>query len=475
MAHKWQPIADLDESDINQPVHEELRHLAEIWREQQTGLDEKQLHIFNEKLKREWAIETGQIEGVYDINHGTTETLIEHGISEQVLTGAVQDSAKTLAMLQDHEHVVDGLFDFVKGGRALSTSYIKEMHAALTKNQETTVGVDAHGKKRNIPLRHGAFKTMPNDPKTPFGEVHEYCPPEHTDSEMDKLIAGYLGHNERDVPPLAAAAWLHHRFTQIHPFQDGNGRVARCLASIIFIKAGWFPLVINRKIRDNYLDALQTADGGDLSALINLFADVQKEFFNCAFDLKIETVIEFAAKKMEWRVQDEKALYRDYQKSSEIANQLAKFSEGRMQKICGILNCKFPKERRSAAYFSSEENISVIIGNNPITKMITERLGYQPDLNAYRAEVSMHIAPGAPARILICFYGAASGEIVCAAFCQIGEYKSLHSSILHPQKMVGSEIILIRRNESFMEIQKRFAPWLEQVLSEGMYMWKENL
>jgi Fic family protein len=42
------------------------------------------------------------------------------------------------------------------------------------------------------------------------------------------------------------AAWLHHRFTQIHPFADGNGQVARAIASLVFIEAGWFPLILKR-------------------------------------------------------------------------------------------------------------------------------------------------------------------------------------------------------------------------------------
>ena len=44
------------------------------------------------------------------------------------------------------------------------------------------------------------------------------------------------------------AAWLHHRFVQIHPFQDGNGRIARALSTLIFVKAGWFPLVVRDRI-----------------------------------------------------------------------------------------------------------------------------------------------------------------------------------------------------------------------------------
>ena len=57
-----------------------------------------------------------------------------------------------------------------------------------------------------------------------------------------------------------------------HPFQDGNGRVARALASIVLLRAELFPLHVRREDREDYLDALERADGGSLDSLVQLFA-----------------------------------------------------------------------------------------------------------------------------------------------------------------------------------------------------------
>ncbi|HIK10995.1 MAG TPA: Fic family protein [Oscillatoriaceae cyanobacterium M33_DOE_052] len=89
---------------------------------------------------------------------------------------------------------------------------------------------------------------------------------------VDRLIALHHQHKQRNILPEIEAAWLHHRFTQIHPFQDGNGRLARCLASLIFIQAGWFPLAVTRDDRAVYIHASEQADRGDLSWLVKLFA-----------------------------------------------------------------------------------------------------------------------------------------------------------------------------------------------------------
>jgi Fic family protein len=98
---------------------------------------------------------------------------------------------------------------------------------------------------------------------------------------MDRLVALHLEHDGASVPPEVEAAWLHHRFTQIHPFQDGNGRVARALASLVFIRAGWFPLVIRDTAseRGSYFDAIEAADRGDLDPLARLFSTAQKKAF----------------------------------------------------------------------------------------------------------------------------------------------------------------------------------------------------
>ena len=135
-----------------------------------------------------------------------------------------------------------------------------------------------------VPLIRGAYKQLSNNPLRSNGTIHEYCPPEHVDSEMDRLIGLHHGHD--DVAPEVEAAWLHHRFTQIHPFQDGNGRIARALATLVFVKAGWFPLVVRDRDRAKYISALESADDGNLMPLIKYFASLQQDEFVRALSIR---------------------------------------------------------------------------------------------------------------------------------------------------------------------------------------------
>jgi hypothetical protein len=76
--------------------------------------------------------------------------------------------------------------------------------------------------------------------------------------------------------PIIVAAWLHHRFTQIHPYQDGNGRVARALTTLVLLRSELLPLVIERDLRSGYIASLEAADSDDLSSLAALFARLER-------------------------------------------------------------------------------------------------------------------------------------------------------------------------------------------------------
>lgn len=78
--------------------------------------------------------------------------------------------------------------------------------------------------------------------------------------EMDALIA-LLESPDRDV--VATSAHLHHRFVAIHPFTDGNGRVARLITNLYLLRQGFPPIVLDSRDRQKYYRALRDADNGD--------------------------------------------------------------------------------------------------------------------------------------------------------------------------------------------------------------------
>jgi fido (protein-threonine AMPylation protein) len=73
------------------------------------------------------------------------------------------------------------------------------------------------------------------------------------------------------------AVWLHHWAVRIHPFENGNGRWARLLSNI-WLKTHGEPIVawpdrllgVASEVRDEYLDAIRAADGGNHDLLAGL-------------------------------------------------------------------------------------------------------------------------------------------------------------------------------------------------------------
>ena len=483
MTHEWHPIEDLGGFDEN--AHGELRHLAADWQDKKGGLGDEQLQNFNDRLKREWAIETGLIERAYSLDRGTTQVLIDQGISERLIPrNNGQDPSKVAAMLHDHEKVVEWLFNFVSGGRELSVGYIKEIHATLMQNQETAIGVDASGNRRDVPLLRGAFKEMPNDPVTSSGETHHYCPPVHVASEMDQLIAMHKEHAERGVPPLAAAAWLHHRFTQIHPFQDGNGRVARSLASLVFIKAGWFPLVIRNEIREQYLDALEAADDGNLSDLIDLFAKVQEKYLSQALNIagavQRETFTAALAKSVADKLHRvEKEQLQKYEKAKDTANSLHAIACERMAQAAEEIQRQIGASDDNKVKTDYEANggpHDYWFGGQVIAVAKTHR--YHANVDAYRAWSRLILNAVKRAEILVFFHGKGfeyRGIIACSA-CFILRKETLEGDTqVSPPEVICDKIFQTNYEESPEQAKRRFEKWLDDAIWVGLRVWRDSL
>lgn len=227
-SHKRTFISDVPENwqDL---ASAELPGLASIWRDRADELKTTSAyHQFMAQMRREIAIETGIIERLYHIDRGITRLLIENGINEALIRRASSGLPpnEIVDLIRDQESAVESVFDYVAGQRDLTTSYVKELHALLTRNQETAEAlVPSTGQIVVVPLIRGEYEVHPNNPQRPDGSIHEYCPPEHIAAEMDRLVELHAAHHALGVPPEVEAAWLHHAFTQIHPFQDGNGRV----------------------------------------------------------------------------------------------------------------------------------------------------------------------------------------------------------------------------------------------------------
>jgi Fic family protein len=487
VAKEWTFIEDLPKNYAE--LHDSgLESLAAIWKEQSATLVKKDaLAQFNERLRREWAIETGIIENLYSIDRGITELLIEKGIEASLIPyGSTDKPAEQIVpILKDQEEVLDGIFDFVARRRELSTSYVKELHQAFTRHQDTVTAINGLGRSIEVPLLKGQWKQLPNNPKRPDGAIHEYCPPEHVDAEMDALIHLYQEHSQAAIAPEVEAAWLHHRFTQIHPFQDGNGRIARALASLVFLRSGWFPLVINRDMRDDYISALETADMGDLALLVNLFCRIQKKAFLKALSLSenvlqqpspLKQVISAATERLKARKWT--SIRKMQTKAFELSKSVESFAETRLESIAFELNSEL--QNLDQHYFA-EARRSDHETDFWFKKQIVDtakELGYYADTRTYRTWVRLKIKEDRQTELVLSFHSVGVdflGIMAGSAFMEYRDRNEDRETTVDGPYILSRDVFQFSYTEDEQVVLNRFEQWLSDVLLEGLDKWRKQL
>ncbi len=88
-----------------------------------------------------------------------------------------------------------------------------------------------------------------------------------------KLMDEYIKNIEKlKLQTIKKTSFIHHEFVRIHPFIDGNGRVARLITNFYLMKNGYPPIVIQKDDRKKYYKALNKADQGDLSEFATFIA-----------------------------------------------------------------------------------------------------------------------------------------------------------------------------------------------------------
>ena len=288
ISHKWHPI-ELIGSDEEDYDFQEIDSLQSQWLQVKQEAESScpgAYSAFTERLTRRWAIETGIIEGIYELDRGVAETLVREGIAaDYIERGSTnKEPADLVQILNDHKDSIKSVNYWIEQSRPLAKTFILSLHSQILNSQKTHTAVNQFGHRFEATLRKGEFKNQPNNPTRPGGAVHEYCPPEHVDSELENLLDFYQVYENDGCHPILLAAWLHHRFEQIHPFEDGNGRVGRAILTWHLVKNDFFPIVISRDDRTEYINALEKADAGNLTPLIELFVRLQKNTILQALD-----------------------------------------------------------------------------------------------------------------------------------------------------------------------------------------------
>ncbi len=492
----YTPIKTLPAQDeISTLRSTELESLSTIWLERKNELENSgEYQQFIKKMQREWAIETGILERLYTWDRGVTEVLIEQGVDSSIIHrsgGLGRNEAENIAkLIRDQENIVESLFSFVKGEQLFSEYYIKSMHEQFTAHQDYTEAVTPDGRITEIPLLKGKYKEQPNNPRRPDGEVHEYCPPELVIDEMEKLVKIYA-ECKSSTPPEVLSAWVHHRFTQIHPFQDGNGRIARAIASLVFLREGLFPLVIRESDRKNYIAALENADDGDIHPLIKLFSKRQRDSILAA--LGIQQQVEQAkhskqiiSSALALLVAKSTAKQEQLSLVYEVANKLQDIVEKKLAELQSALN---PELMKIETHGQNKFKASIKQAKNGEKDSyyyqrqiydIAKIHDYYANLDRYKSWTRLVIYTGKIFEIVFSVHGHGRGDngVMVVTGCTFEKIPSEDSgSGTEPTntKPCSQEIFQFNYLESEENTIKRFNDWVDDSTTIALAEWQQTI
>jgi len=209
----------------------------------------------NRKFTIEYNYNSNHIEG-NTLTYGQTELLLLFGrvSGEGELKDFVDMKASQVGLKMMTEEATTSQMP-------LTQNFIRQLHKTLLREDYTVYRNLPGGMYTSFVIHAGQYKTRPNSVITRYGDRFEYASPEETPALMQHLVDWYNeAEQEGKLSPVELAGLFHYRYIRIHPFEDGNGRIARLLVNYILARHGWPMIVVRSRKKADYQEALHQAD-----------------------------------------------------------------------------------------------------------------------------------------------------------------------------------------------------------------------
>ncbi len=184
---------------------------------------------------------------------GETRQVVELGLT---ITG---QSLKDQAEAKNLAAALDLLEELASDASSPITEHsIRQLHTFVLRG----IDDDNAGRYRTVPVEISGSSYKPPGPDGIAPAM----------AEFSKWLANAAvpGPDYAAVKGLLVAAAAHSWFVTIHPFVDGNGRVARLLMNLILMRYGYPIAIITKDDRLRYYDALEESQSSDLTPLLAL-------------------------------------------------------------------------------------------------------------------------------------------------------------------------------------------------------------
>ncbi len=197
----------------------------------------------------EWTYHSNAIEG-------STLTLAE---TRLILLDGLTVSGKSLREHLEainHKHAIDLVEALAVEAEPITEHDIRQIHALILR----TIDDENAGAYRKAQV---------------YITGSTYVPPAAIEVSplMRELVIWLNSGDAAELHPAVRAALAHFRLVHIHPFIDGNGRMARLVMNLILLREEFPPAVIRRERRPEYYHTLDQAHEGDTDPFVTLVAE----------------------------------------------------------------------------------------------------------------------------------------------------------------------------------------------------------
>jgi len=212
------------------------------------------------KLKEQFAIEMTYNSNAIEGNKLTLkETLLVINEGLTIKGKPLKDHLEA----RDHHEALSYLYELVEHDKrhTVSELLIRNLHKMVVRETEPSAG---SYRSANVMIT-GSRHTPPEAYEVP--------------QLMQDLIT-WIRDNKKKLHTIELAAIAHHKLVCIHPFFDGNGRVARLFMNLLLMKEGYPLVVILKNDRKKYYQVLEKADKGDLNPFVQFTAQAVERSLN---------------------------------------------------------------------------------------------------------------------------------------------------------------------------------------------------
>ncbi|VVB84251.1 Fic/DOC family protein [uncultured archaeon] len=223
------------------------------------------------QLKEEWIKEMQSAALILEAHHSThiegtelTLSKAQNILAGKIVKGVRPDDRQELLNYKD---AIDFVSEYLDRKSEITEEIIKDIHRILVKDV------------RGGSLEPGSYRKVQNYVANSMTGEIIYKPP--ASNQVPALMKEFVEwlNEEKNISAILIAGVAQHRFVDIHPFLDGNGRTARVLCTLILYQNGYdFKRLFSLseyydKNRREYYDAIQKVreSGLDMTAWLEYF------------------------------------------------------------------------------------------------------------------------------------------------------------------------------------------------------------